>query len=126
MQIEFDKTKMLRYIEAWNSRDLDRYDQLVDEICSDDLIQHDPNMPGFPPGIAAQKAFAREVIANNPDLHFSLDELVLTGDRLIVRGEIQTNHPTSGAVERSVFIEMDRIVGGKIAETWTVSMPGKW
>jgi len=36
------------------------------------------------------------------------------------------NNPTTGAVESSVSLEIDRLADGKIAESWFLMMPGKW
>ena len=68
----------------------------------------------------------REVIANNPDFHVAFDEALWDGDKMILRGTFLMNNPTTGAVESYPFLEIDRVVDGKIAESWTLAVPGKW
>jgi predicted SnoaL-like aldol condensation-catalyzing enzyme len=123
---EFDKTIFLRWIDAWNNRDVDTMDHLAEEIFTSDVIQHIPDMPDFPPGIAAQIAFQHELIAKNPVIHFSINDLLFDGDKMILRATFQTINQSTGAEETTVGIEIDRLVGGKIAELWNVSLPGNW
>ena len=45
---------------------------------------------------------------------------------MIIRGTIQMNNPTTGAVETSAFLEIDRIVVEKIIEAWSLIGSGRW
>lgn len=115
----------LRYVEAVNQRDVEEADRLTDEMMAVDCIGH---WPGSEPqqGTAGQKAFVRELIANNKDLQFTVEDIGSDEDRLFLRGSLSTNHPTTGNIETNAILEIDRIKDGKMVESWTLSAPGKW
>ena len=126
MSREFDKSLTHRFVEAWDNRDLELMDRITDELFAEDLIQHVPDMPELAQGIAPQKTFMHDMIAKNPDFHITLHEVLSDGDKLVHRGTFQVNNPTTGAVESLVWLEIDRLVDGKIAEVWSVNVPGSW
>jgi predicted SnoaL-like aldol condensation-catalyzing enzyme len=101
-------------------------DRLTNEFVTTDAIQYVPGMPDIEPGPAGQKAFIREMIATNPDFHISIDDMLIGGDKVAVRDTYHMNNPTTGAVESSVSLEIDRLVDGKIAESWFLMVPGNW
>jgi hypothetical protein len=77
-------------------------------------------------GLKKFKQYCREWLNAFPDLHFTINDMVVEGDRVAVRstwtgthkGEIKGISPTNRKVT-SWEIEIDRIAGGKIAEIWT-------
>ena len=77
-------------------------------------------------GTAGQKAFMREMITNNPDLHLAIEYFGADGDMLFIRATATTNNPTTGAPEPTVFLEIDQIANGKMVESWTLAGPGPW
>jgi predicted ester cyclase len=109
--------------EVWNEGRLD----LASELVADGCLRHDPG-----------KAPARISLAENleriasfrkqvPDLHFTNDDLVADGDRVVARFTMTGMDPDKG--ERFVFsgIEIFRLEGGKIAETWSSeTAQGPW
>lgn len=119
-------TNWLQYFEAANQRNVDLLDRLTDEYFATDVIFHWPGWTDLEQGSAGQKAFMHEIIANNPDFHIAVDDILSAGDKAILRGTLQTNNPITGAVESSAVLEIDHVVDGKIVETWTVSAPGNW
>jgi len=70
-----------------------------------------------------EAGFVKSAWAGFPDLHWDIEEMVSSGDRVIVRyvergthkGEYQGLHPTGNRIEAS-GIWMARISNGKIAE----------
>jgi predicted SnoaL-like aldol condensation-catalyzing enzyme len=122
------KDKYLHYINSVNRHDVDEADRLTDEMMAEDCIWHWPGWTGSEPqmGTAGQKAFICELIANNPDLRIAVDDLCTDEDRMFLRGAMFTNNPSTGAVEQTAFLEIDRIVDGKMVESWTLSAPGSW
>ncbi len=121
-----DKNFFLRYVEACNQKDVELADRWADEYISGDCVNHSPGSPAEEWGNEGQKKFMRAMIAANPDLHISVDALLFDGDYMIIRGTYQTNNPDSGAVDTTAFIEIDRLAGGKIAESWLAEGPGQW
>ena len=114
-----------QYIKALNNRDLELADRLTDEIMTINAITHSPNMQVVI-GSEGQKKFIRETIAGNPDFQINLDESLVDGEKVILRGSFQGNNEITGAVESMVFIEIDRLEVEKIAETWLLVAPGSW
>ena len=71
------------------------------------------------------KQFMSEFYSAFPDVHFTLDEIVVEGDKVATRwtmtgthkGEIEGISPTNKKITiRGISIE--RVVGGKFVETW--------
>jgi len=119
-------TNWLRYLEALNQRDVNLMDRLTDECMTTDAIFHMPGWPDMGSGSAAQKKFASELIVNNPNFHISVDDVLFDEGKMILRCTIQLNNPTTGAVESYSVLEIDHVVDGKIAEGWTLAVPGIW
>jgi len=63
-----------------------------------------------------------------PDIHWTLDDLVVEGDKVAVRCTVTGTHkgefmgipPTNKKVKVQAFA-IDRVVGGKIVEEWGIS-----
>lgn len=60
-----------------------------------------------------------------PDLHSTLDDLVAEGDRVVVRGHDEATHlgeflghPATGNAVRFTWLDMFRVVDGRLAESW--------
>ncbi|GIW06216.1 MAG: hypothetical protein KatS3mg060_1021 [Dehalococcoidia bacterium] len=58
---------------------------LVDELFSDDFVNHDQN-PGFSPGREGIKELFRRLRTGFPDLVYRVDELLVAGEKVIDRG----------------------------------------
>ena len=60
-----------------------------------------------------------------PDVNYSIDDILAEGDQVVIRFTMQATHkgtfmgiPATGKKIIVKGIEIDRIVGGKIVETW--------
>jgi predicted SnoaL-like aldol condensation-catalyzing enzyme len=126
MSTEWFHSFILRYYDAWNRRDLALVDRLTDEYTTQDSLTHSPAMPDFAKGPEAQKAFVRLVLGANPDFHMTLDDLMTDGDKVVMRMTVQGNNPTTGAIESTCIIDIIRLEGQKMAETWELFAPGAW
>lgn len=81
--------------------------------------------PGRPQGIAGPLAASRAFRAAVPDLHCSVEQMIVAGDRVVAHlrftghftGPFHGAHGTGQAVD---FIATDiyRVAGGRIAENW--------
>ncbi|MBI4788259.1 MAG: ester cyclase [Chloroflexi bacterium] len=97
---------------------------VVDEVCADNYVNHDAP-PGLPPAREGIKAFINMYRTAFPDLRSTIDEQIAEGDRVVTRWSAQgTNKgnlfgmpPTGKRMNISGHV-IDRIVGGKIVETW--------
>ena len=109
------------YGDAWNRG---RWLSLPSYVAADHRY-HDPSLPGAavgPEGIAQVISGLRRAF---PDLVLTLDDVVVTGDRVVVRFTVRGTHRgtlmgaegTGHAVETTA-VAVHRIAGGRIAETW--------
>ena len=111
---------VLRYKEMWNTRN----HNIADEIIAPDYVGHDPLTPTAGP--AGVKTAVQQVLAAFPDLQFTRDETLSSGDRVVTRWTLSGTHrgefkgvpPTGRAVTIS-GITVYRLVNGKIAESWS-------
>jgi steroid delta-isomerase-like uncharacterized protein len=109
--------------EAFNQGNLD----VIDELCTDDFVDHDPLM-----GNADREALKQRIAAYResfPDIEITIEEIFAAGDRVITRwtGEgtfqnpIMGQQPTGQKGAPIHGIGIDRFEGDKIAESW-----GQW
>jgi steroid delta-isomerase-like uncharacterized protein len=118
-----DKKALARRLieEVWNEGNLD----LIDELVAEDHVDHDPARTGTPGGPAGMRAFVETYRTAWPNLCFVIEDVIAEGDLVALRWRASGRH--QGALmgippsEESVTISgitIDRIAGGKIAETW--------
>ena len=118
-----NKAVSKRYLEAWNARDLDAFDQIV----ASDAEDHDPQNP-FPElrGPEGARRGAEIYQSAFSDGRFDVEQQFAEGDFVITRWTARgTNDgglmgmPPTGKSVACAGITIDRIAGGKIAESWT-------
>jgi steroid delta-isomerase-like uncharacterized protein len=95
------------------------------DFVADDYAYHDPAVPAVPPGPAGVAQVVAAMRRVFPDLVVSLDEVVATGDRVVVRFTARGTHrgtwwgaEGTGRVVATTGIAVHRVVDGRIAETW--------
>ena len=100
---------------------------VVDELCSPDLVEHQFRLAG-PAAEAVQqvKAAMRDVHLAVPDICFSIEDSVESGDTIWVRARARGTatgpffgSPSGRPVDFTV-IDVARIVNGRIVEHWGV------
>ena len=110
-----------RFIEdTWHGRDL----AALDEICDANFVSHDAT--NSPPGLEGYKQLLTQFHAAFPDLHSTIEDEILEGDKLVMRFTMRGTHqgplfgiaPTGKAVTMT-GISIGRIANGKFVETWT-------
>jgi steroid delta-isomerase-like uncharacterized protein len=105
--------------ESWNKRDL----KLTDQLLTPDSRNIDPAMPDLGTGPEAYNKLITLYTTAFPDLHFTLDEVIDAGDRVVVRwtasgthkGELRGIAPT-GKKFSLTGITINRFSNGKVAE----------
>jgi len=119
---EENKAIVRRFIEeVWNNGNLDA----IDELISEDHVDHDPGREGTPGGREGMRAFVQMYRSAYPDTHIEMGELVAEGDLVAGpwtatgthRGELMGVPPTG----RSITVTgmgMDRVRNGQIVESW--------
>lgn len=96
---------------------------VADEIFASDYVNHDPT--GWPQGPQGAKAAASAYRAGYSDLAFTIEDQIAEGDRVTTRWTAHGTHdgelygvPPTGKKVTVTGISIERIAGGKIAETW--------
>jgi steroid delta-isomerase-like uncharacterized protein len=118
-----NKAVAKRFYEAWNTRDLDAFDEIV----GPDAVDHDAQNPYREMrGPAGAKRAAGMYHSAFSDGRIQVHEQLADGDFVVTRwtgtgthdGELMGMPPTGKSVEIA-GITIDRIADGKIAESWT-------
>ena len=110
--------------EIWNPGNL----AIADEICASDFVWRnlDPLTPDFGPGPTALKQVVTMYRTAFPDVRCTIEDLVAEGDRVVIRWTARgTNNGTlgnlgpTGKTSTVTGIDILRVSGGKIQESWT-------
>jgi steroid delta-isomerase-like uncharacterized protein len=81
MTVEMNKANARRFIdEVVNRGNV----AVIDELASPNYVDH-TTPPGMPGGAEGQKAFVTMFRAAFPDLHYTIDDTIAEGDRLVQR-----------------------------------------
>jgi steroid delta-isomerase-like uncharacterized protein len=100
--------------------------EVADEIIAADHVNHDPTLPDIPTGPEGQKQVVNLYRGAFTNAHINIEDQVAEGDRVVTRwtgsgthqGEFMGVAPTGNQVTVT-GITINRISGGKIAESWT-------
>lgn len=114
-----NKTLVRNYIErVWHEHD---YTAIDDNIRAD-YIQHSRNVP---PGRDGVKAFFKMIESAFSDVTFTIEDMMVEGDKVVWRWTIQGKHtgifqnlPPSGKDFAFSGISILRLEDGKFAELW--------
>lgn len=100
---------------------------VVDEVCSPDIVEHQFGLAGKgPEAIAKIKAGIADVHAAMPDLRFVVEDWTADGDMVWVRARGSGTNtgpflgPPSGKPVEFTVIDIARVVEGRIVEHWGV------
>lgn len=123
MSGESNRAVVRRFIdEVFNRGNL----SVAQEVLTDDYVHQDPatgELGSGQDGLEKMVAFYREAF---PDFQISLEDQIATEDRVVERwtgrgthrGTLMGISATNRTIE-ATGISIHRLVGGKIAETWT-------
>jgi predicted ester cyclase len=102
-------------------------DTIVDELCSADLVEHQFGLAGRgAEAVEHVKAAIRDVHRMAPDLRFTIEDAVESGDTIWVRVRGRGTAtgpffgPPSGRPLDFTVIDVARVVDGRIVEYWGV------
>jgi len=125
MLTETNKTVSRRFFdEAFSKGQLN----VLDEIIAKDHVNSGPgSLPGLPTGPEGTKQLVTVYRNAFPDVHFTIDEQIAEGEKVITRWTAHGTHqgelaglPATGKSSTVTGIAIDRIVNGKIAESWGI------
>jgi steroid delta-isomerase-like uncharacterized protein len=108
--------------EVFNAQNFD----VADEITAQDAVNHDPTLTELPSGPEGDRYVVNLYHGAFPDAHTTVEEQIAEGDRVVTRwtargthqGELLGVPPSANHVEIG-GMTINRISGGKIAETWS-------
>ncbi len=101
---------------------------VADEIVALDHVDRGPGtLPGLPHGPEGSKMIVMVYRNAIPDIHFTIDEQIAEGDMVVTRWTGHGTHkgelagiPATGKSATVTGIGVDRIVNGKIVESWGI------
>jgi steroid delta-isomerase-like uncharacterized protein len=107
--------------EMWNSKDLD----MLDELYAPDVLWHHVEFAEDSIGLDAAREFGTVALAAFPDLDTVLDEILVDGDKIVLRftqtgtntGSWAGNPPTGRTVKVS-GVAIYQLADGKVVEQW--------
>src|SRR5436309_4169883 len=119
---EQNKAVVRRFIEeAWNQGNIGA----IDELIAEDHVDHDPASAGSPGGREGVRAFVQTYRSAFPDSRIELGEMIAEGDLVAGPWRATGTHqgelmgiPGSGRSVDLTGIGIDRVVDGKIVESW--------
>jgi steroid delta-isomerase-like uncharacterized protein len=99
---------------------------VVDELCAEGFINHDPADGGDYTGREGAKAQIQVFRTAFPDLNMTIDDIIESGDEVAVRWTARGTHrgdlmglaPT-GVQVTTTGISIDRFEDGKVVESWS-------
>ncbi|MGE5273125.1 MAG: ester cyclase [Verrucomicrobiota bacterium] len=111
------------YDEVINGRDLD----LIDELLSDDFVEHE-DFPGIPPTREGVKQTFAMFYAAFPDIHFQVEDLLAEGDLVAARVTVTGTHqgefmgiPATGRSVEVAAMDFVSFREGKATAHWGIS-----
>jgi C-1 hydroxylase len=120
MSAEANRAVIRSFVEAWNNKDLDRFDELMSQTCQ--LTVGNTTIACSP---SATRAIAEHWLAGFPDYQFELHDLIAEGDKVVARmpftgtqtGPVLDLPPTGRPVQVSEIV-IFQIAHGKIIKAW--------
>ena len=125
MLLETNKTVSRRFFEeVWNKGNL----AALNEIIAKDHVNSGPGTPPeLAPGLEGTKQLVTMYRNAFPDVHFTIDEQIAEGDKVVTRWTAHGTHqgelvgiPATSKSTTVTGINVDRVVNGKIAESWGI------
>jgi predicted ester cyclase len=122
MTAEQNKT-LLRRIpeEMFNKGNL----SIAGEVFAADYIEHLALPPGIPSGLDGFKVFVSALRTAFPDFHYTVDDEIAEGDKVVQRLTAQGTQkgefagmPATGKHATWTEIHIGRVAGGKLVEHW--------
>ena len=117
-----EKTRRF-YEEVFNQHNADA----ADEFIATDAVSH-ATPPGMPNGLEGAKQLFRMYFVAFPDLHFSVENIIAEGDKVVARYTMSGTHkgelmgiPATGKTIAITGIDILRIAEDKIIEHWGIS-----
>jgi predicted ester cyclase len=90
---------------------------VVDELCATDFVLHCARGKDIR-GIKNYKQNVSELFSAVPDAHFTINDMVVEGDKVATRYTLTGTHKATDKKVTTWGITIDRIAGGRFVEEW--------
>jgi predicted ester cyclase len=90
---------------------------VIDELCADDFVLHCARGKDIR-GIKSYKQNMSELFSAVPDAHFTINDMVVEGDKVATRYTLTGTHKATDKKVTTWMITIDRIADGKFVEEW--------
>jgi steroid delta-isomerase-like uncharacterized protein len=121
MGVEENKRLVRRWFAANDQGD----DQAIETMLSSDYVDHNPPIPGLPPGRVGIVAGNRLLRAAFSDVIHRIEEQLAEGDKVMTRLRVRGSftgeflgYPPTGQVVEISGIAVHRIRDGRLVEHW--------
>ncbi len=124
--LEADNKEIVHRLHTgvWSEGDLD----LVDEIVSEDYVEHNPMVPHEARGPSDYKETVQMFRTAFPDLTFTEEDTITEGEKVVTRLTVQGTHdgefmgiePTGQSVEIEGMV-INRVEDGQLVESWPLA-----
>jgi len=129
MSLEANRTIACRFIEElWNERKLEVANEIIAPDCITHQLRSGPEPLTAPRGPEIIKHHLAEWLAGFPDMHFTIEQILAEGDRVMMQCVGRGTHLGSwlGIPSTGKFITIQteiiqRIADGQIAEDWVLT-----
>lgn len=102
-------------------------EEVFDELVSPEVVEHE-ELPGFEPNREGVKHYFQMMHTAFPDLHFQVDDIFASGDKVVARITVHGTHQgefmgmqPSGKKIAVKGIDIVRFADGKLIEHWGVT-----
>ena len=120
-----NREEMIRLHDRHNEEELNQGDlAVVDEIFAPNYVRHVIGMPDIV-GPEAEKQFTSSLRAAFPDIHFTIEDCCVDGNKLFVRWRAEGTHegeymgiPATGKRVSVAGMAIHRIEKGQFQESW--------
>ena len=110
--------------EVWNRGNY----AIIDELVARDVVIHASQPTNEIHGPEGIEQFYATLRAAFPDIHFTVEDQVAEGDRVVTRWTARATHkgefqgiPATGKQVSVTGIDIDRLANGKVVECWPVA-----
>jgi steroid delta-isomerase-like uncharacterized protein len=121
----YDNTTIIRRIfnEVWSQGNL----SAADELIAEDHVGSDP-IVGEVKGLQAFKAWVRDNRGAFPDLQFVINDLIVSGDKVVVRWTATGTHkgPFMGVPPTGKFASVEGITFSRMANGKSIEQRTQW
>lgn len=121
-RIQQNRRLIERYFEeVWNQGRLEMLDELIHAA----YVNHSPGLPDPQPGPAGLKPIVAAMRIGLPDMHYTIEDMVIAPDKVAVRVTLRATHsgelfgmaPTGRRITVDQM-QIERIENGQIIEHW--------